>query len=117
MEMKRADYEKWLGSLKVGDEFAYDWGGRWSGVIWKIMHVDRITKTQLISGNDRFSRAKGMQIGSSSWNKIHPVTDSIKKQMHRREVCVKFSNIPMHADKYTTEQLEAVIAILEEKGE
>ena len=111
--MTREELKVWLETLKPGDEVAFDDGGRWYRDRWVILTVERTTKTQIVMrGGDKFRKSDGCEVGSDSWNKIQPVTDNIRAKMHRREVIGRYNEIAGGTNRYTTEQLEAVIAIL-----
>lgn len=55
-----------LTNVKVGDELIY---GGYSGGR-RVITVDRITPTQICSGNLKFGKRNGKMIGSSGWNTV-----------------------------------------------
>ena len=111
--MTREELKAWLETLKPGDEVALDKGWRWYGNRWAILTVERTTKTQIVTRlGYKFRKSDGREVGSESWSNIQPITDEIRAQMHRRDVVAHYNDISDDANRYTTEQLEAVIAIL-----
>lgn len=53
---------KWLESLKVGDEVAIVSSGGWSRM-YRFARVERLTNTQIIVAGTRFKRRNGEEVG------------------------------------------------------
>lgn len=111
--MTREELKAWLETIKPGDEVAYDKGRGCYRNWWVILTVERTTKTQIIMrGGYKFRKSDGREVGSDSWNNIQPITDKIRAEMRRSKAIGRYNEITAGANRYTTEQLEAVIAIL-----
>lgn len=114
--MTREELKAWLETLKPGDEVAFARSSRFCAASWEILTVERTTRTQIVMQcAERFRKSNGQKVGSNSWDSIQPVTDGIRARIHRQNIIARFKGIPMKPNNYTTEQLEAVIEILERK--
>lgn len=71
--------KSWLSGLKPGDTVAYNTGG-WSGV-HSAMTIDRVTPTQILCGEKRFSRETGCLRGSSNRYSLKPLTAELQEQI------------------------------------
>lgn len=115
--MNRTELQAWIETLKPGDKVAFDERpGGWCASRYRILKVERTTKTQIITtSDDRFRKKDGKEVGGASWKNIEPVTDEVREKIRRQKVVSRFKAIRMKPDDYTTDQLEAVIEILERK--
>ena len=101
--------KEWLQELKVGDKVAI-YNRRWSIGVVSHATPKRVTVNALI-----FTRETGEQYGGNGFNfgRIKPLTqdfvDEQKKHVRRVKALNGFRQI--NADKLTTEQLEAILAI------
>lgn len=93
----------WLQSLKQGDEVVTPGCGTPGRLTYQaptIGCIDRITKTQIIVGENTFRErryriADGGQIGSSHHNdKIVPATDQMKAEIIAAEKRIRFTSLP-----------------------
>jgi hypothetical protein len=105
---------EWLQSLKVGDEVAVT--GRWCERNF-IATVSRVTATLIVTDGAelRFQRKTGYEYGSgSSYNRrrILEITDEIRNGL-RRNVALKIIE-RSNWQSMTTDQLERIVAIIEE---
>lgn len=111
--MTREELKAWLETLKPGDEVAYDCSNEWGGSNWEILKVCSVKKTRIITECFRkFSISNGRELECGSGWQIQPVTDYIRERIHRQNLILRFGRLSISANRYTTEQLEAVIAIL-----
>ncbi len=77
----------WIGDLKVGDKFVTE--GGWGDEI-KLHRVQRITKTQIISGgNCKFRKENGRKIGSSGFRSTYMQQFTAIKSEQILRQCVK----------------------------
>jgi hypothetical protein len=115
--MNRAELQAWIETLKPGDEVAFDErSGGWYASRYRILKVERTTKTQIITlTGHRFRKKDGQEVGGELWKNIEPVTDAVREKIRRQIAVSRFKAIRMKPDNYTTDQLEAVIEILERK--
>lgn len=114
--MTHDEYKDWLKSLKVGDEVAIDISLRYCrNQKFKILKIERETKTQLISVDWRWRKDDGYVVGGGYGHKLQPVTQQVLDTIVRRRIEVRFLELVegKTLDTYTTEQLQSVIAILE----
>lgn len=107
------EYEKWIDSLKIGDEVAYYIKPKWTDGYFKIYTVKRLTKTLVVTSGGSFYKKNGEMRGSVSWEKIMPVDKTVTNSIHRRGIERKFQEvIDQKCDLYSTAQLESVVKIL-----
>lgn len=96
----------WLANLKAGDEVARSAG--FSGYL--IAQVDRVTPTQVIISNCRYSKKDGCMIGSSGYDRsrILQLTAPIRKEIEFNEL-VRWANA-QNWSRSTIAQLRAMRA-------
>lgn len=120
---ERLETKEWLKNLKVGDEVAACSSAHGWSHCYNFFKVSRMTPTQIILGNTtKYRRKDGIRIGDDSYTRnvlVRP-TDELKAQIatERRYLTAfnKFNNLTGDRNnKYTVEQLEAVIDILKPK--
>lgn len=94
---------EWRKSLQEGDEVIVSRRGS-----IELLTVDRVTKTQVFFGANKFSKKTGRLLGSSEWSltKIFKPTP-ILRDMAFREKLLKFL-VGVQWDSLTTEVLEDV---------
>ena len=79
--------------------------------------IDRISKTMIFVGNDRFNKTTGLKVGSDAWNSswIKTATperlEEIRRASHRRKLLGKIQGVIWKHS--STEVLERVCEILE----
>jgi hypothetical protein len=106
---------EWLQNLKEGDEVGIS--DRHSINFSK---VTRTTVTQIHVGHSKFNR-RGDLIGAGKWDTVSLVrpTEELKTQVRsrriRQSVLNRFVDLTRKPQEFTTEQLQAAIAILEPK--
>lgn len=102
------DQSEWLKSLKAGDEVAVS--DRWG---YQIKKIDKVTPTgQIKIGTDTFKN--GWKHGKTTWDyslSLEPVTQEIRNGIKRKALVNILNNSKF--DKYTLEQLEQIINIIE----
>lgn len=78
------DRQKWLANIKVGDVV----GVSRSPSTPSLNKVDRLTATQIIIGNMRYSKKDGYAIGSYRFSRpfLTEITDSIREQVELRDL-------------------------------
>lgn len=110
--------EEWRQTVKVGDEaFIHSRHG------YTFVKVTRLTPTQIIVGeNMRFNKKTGDRCGQDCWNfesLVQPteeIKQGIRERNERRKAVDKYDAlVRKNSTNYTTEQLLAVVAILEPK--
>lgn len=76
-----------INELQVGDRVAI----YYTGILREISNIERVTKTQYVIGNLRFSRIDGSQVGGDSYSRynVTPLTHEIEQEVKRRRA-IKF---------------------------
>ena len=103
--------EKWLESLKVGDQVALN--GSYNNLLIRV--VSRLTKTLIIlDTGGRFRRDSGYVVGGNIWNSslITPVTEEIRSKIRTSNLKYKISRI--NFESLTNEKIERILAIVNE---
>lgn len=85
VEQAVQDIDKWIASLKPGDEVAVrvEYGRRWI-----IKQVDRVTPAQIIAvGGVRYMKKNGREIGNDTWDTRHiePVTETVREAVAKEQ--------------------------------
>ena len=92
----RDEYIKWLKSLKEGDEVCYARSWRSVDLPYKIIKVERITKTGWIKTDNNMTFVDGHERGKTyGWEgrkTIQPVTNNIHLAIHEHQLRNYFSS-------------------------
>lgn len=113
------DYQKWLHSLKPGDQAAGAKKYRFHHATPMIFTVERVTKTQIIMTNTaRFRRDTGDAIPYNYSSKLRVVDDEVRREITDAEELSEMARILMkRACDFTPEQRRAIIAVMSEDAD
>lgn len=100
--------------LKVGDKVVLVSRGLGKDK-YLLKQVDRVTKTQIVIGNSKYSRVNGFEIGYSGWYRDSlqmPTKDALKKVQEYNQFVLKWHLMKdfqdMDWDKFSFEQLQQI---------
>lgn len=109
------DRKEWLSSVKVGDQVIVRYGFGIIRNIQNIQTITRITKTQIVVGENRYRKSTGVGIGSGGRLSIGEATPdgvaTIKAQKKRSALTEWFNELRVR--NLSIEQLEAMKAAYE----
>lgn len=74
-------YNEWLSGLKVGDKVMVAYDG-----IPSVSKVDKVTPTQIVVGNHRYSVKSGSVCGDTGWRTLHleePTEEALAEMRNR----------------------------------
>jgi len=105
--------KEWIEGLKEGDKVAL-YNRRWG-----ISTVTRVTNCRIMAGGLTFDRKTGKEYGGSGWNfgSIRPLTQTFvdERKEHDRRIKAQKAFKEIDYLKLTTDQLEAIVAIVNAK--
>lgn len=125
------DYMTWLESLQVGDTVAVKSPGRYGeSSTYRLLAVERVTPTTIIVNGTKYRKSTGLEITSSknhTWGKaqeLERVTDELRAKLalNKRYAIAHNKVVAVFRDtheykKLTVDQLERIVAIIEEAKE
>ena len=100
---------KWLESLKVGDEVIVT-----SRDSHSIESVTEITNTQIVTTHGIFDKDTGISVSQKIWGEsyIRPATDELKQIINKTILVSKLSNFNYR--NLSVDQLERIKSIIDE---
>lgn len=104
----------WLSSLQPGDEVLC------SSRIDSIVTVERVTKTQIVIGNDRFSRKSGALVGYRGGYfrpTIQELTREKREEIERQRLILKLCQLSLrHFENVPTDAIRDFVAVMDKSS-